>query len=552
MKLCSCYRYLLTAVFLGALCICGQPQAIAQLDPNPEVGSLNKADRIEWFRDQGFGLFIHWSVDVQLGVGISHSLVGASDDYTNRFYNDLPGTFEPKQFDPQDWARLAKLAGVRYMMFTTKHHSGFAMYDTATTSFGIMNTPFHRDITAELFKAFRDEGIAPGVYYSPDDFYWLHKEGKLIKRNVPEVQPANNPGLMAYDQAQVKELLTKYGPISLIFFDGQPTGLRELAWKLQPDIVVTRGGLQTPEQYVPGMPLKGAWEANLTMGEAWQYQPQNDPYKSGRQLIRLLIQTRAKGGNLLLDVGPKPNGELPIQEEDRLREIALWMFVNSEAIYSVRPWVITNEGDIWFTKKKDENTLYAMVDSEKPWEYGKWQDIVLHSVKPSDETDVRVLGENGKVLEYQPAVNPKPTWEMKSDGLHIHAMLAQRLQDNHKWANPVVLRITNVKPAFAPPQVKTGSSSADQTGHTELLTGDLVEMGGSSSLDVGFEYRAISGEDVHARTEPWIATPLESVTRTGRFTYILEGMPPGTYEFHAIVKHPLVTLFGADVKMQRK
>lgn len=275
------------------------------------------------------------------------------------------------------------------------------------------------------------------------------------------------------------------------------------------------------------------------------------PIKSGRQLIRILIQTRAKGGNLLLDVGPKPNGELPIQEEDRLREIALWMFVNSEAIYSVRPWVITNEGDVWFTKKKNEDTLYAMVDSEKPWEYGKWNDLVLHSVKAGDQTEVSVLGENGKVLEYQPSVNPKPTWEMKSDGLHIRAMLAQRLQDNHKWENPVVLRITNIKPAFSPPEIRTLSSSPNPVSHAELLTGDLIDMAGSSSLDVGFEYRAISGEDVHARTEPWIGTPLQSVTHAGQFSYSLEHLPAGFYEFHSVVKHPLVTLYGADVKMQR-
>jgi alpha-L-fucosidase len=542
---------LFVALFFCTLFAGGQSQAIAQLDPNPEIGSLNKPDRIEWFRDQGFGLFIHWSVDVQLGVGISHSLVGASDNYTDAFFNDLPKTFDPKQFDAQNWAQLARLAGVRYVMFTTKHHSGFTMFDTTTTSFGVMNTPFHRDITAELFKALRDEGIAPGVYFSPDDFYWLHKNGKLIERNVPEVQPKNNPGLMDYDLAQVRELLSNYGPVSLIFFDGQATGLRDLAWKLQPNIVVTRGALQTPEQYVPGMPLKGAWEANLTMGDAWQYQPQNDPYKSGRQLIRILIQTRAKGGNLLLDVGPKPNGELPIQEEDRLREIALWMFVNSEAIYSVRPWVITNEGDVWFTKKKNEDTLYAMVDSDKPWEYGKWNDLVLHSVKAGDQTEVSVLGENGEVLEYQPSVNPKPTWKMESDGLHIRAMLAQRLQDNHKWENPVVLRITNVKPAFSPPAVRTLSSSPNPDTDTELLTGELIDMAGSSSLDVGFEYRAMSGEDVHARTEPWVATPLQPVTHTGQFSYSLEHLPPGFYEFHSVVKHPLVTLYGADVRMQR-
>src|ERR1700685_2269567 len=121
---------------------------------DPEVGSLNKPDRLEWFRDQGFGLFIHWSVDSQLGVVISHSLVGASPEYTDRFFQDLPKTFDPEAFHPLDWARLAHLAGIRYVMFTTKHHSGFAMFDTATTPFGIMNTPFHRDITKEIFDAF--------------------------------------------------------------------------------------------------------------------------------------------------------------------------------------------------------------------------------------------------------------------------------------------------------------------------------------------------------------------------------------------------------------
>src|SRR5712692_9691919 len=100
---------------------------------DPEVGSLNKQERLEWFRDQGFGLFIHWSVDSQLGVTISHSLAGASDDYTTRFFTELPKTFNPRQFHPEDWAALAKLAGVRYVMFTTKHHSGFGMFDTATT-----------------------------------------------------------------------------------------------------------------------------------------------------------------------------------------------------------------------------------------------------------------------------------------------------------------------------------------------------------------------------------------------------------------------------------
>ena len=389
---------------------------------DPTVGSLNKPDRIEWFRDQGFGLFIHWSVDVQLGVGISHSLVGASDDYTNAFFNELPKTFDPKQFDPEDWARLAKLAGVRYVMFTTKHHSGFAMFDTTTTPFGVMNTPFHRDITAEVFKAFRDEDIAPGVYFSPDDFYWLHKNGKLIQRNVPEVQPMNNPGLMDYDLAQVRELLTNYGPISLIFFDGQANGLRDLAWKLQPDIVVTRGGLQTPEQYVPGMPLKGAWEANLRWEMRGSISHRTTPINRGGNLYAFSSKPgpRAAICSLMSDQNRTEN--CPSRKRTGFAKLRSGCLSTQKRSIVCVPGSSPMKRDVWFTKKKNEDTLYAMVDSDKPWEYGKWNDLVLHSVKASDQTEVSVLGENGKVLEYQPSVNPKPTWGMKSDGLHIRAM----------------------------------------------------------------------------------------------------------------------------------
>jgi alpha-L-fucosidase len=540
----------LRVLAMSALCMSSCLSCPAQ--ENPETGSLNQADRLEWFRDQGFGLFIHWSVDSQLGVTISHSLVGASEDYDSRFFGELPKSFDPEQFHPLEWARLARLAGVRYVMFTTKHHSGFCMFDTATTPFNIMNTPYHRDITRELFNAFRDQGIAPGVYFSPDDFYWLHEHGKLIERGVPEVQPSKNPGLLDYDRAQVRELLTHYGPLDLIFFDGEADNLRQLAWQLQPSIVVTRGALQTPEQYVPGMPLPGAWEANMTMGAAWQYQPRNEIYKSGRELIRVLIQTRAKGGNLLLDIGPKPNGELPIEQEERLRELALWMFVNSDAIYGVRPWVITNEGDVWFTRKKDKNVLYALVDSSVPWRYGEWNDLTLHSLRATKETQISVLGENGKVLEYQPKIDPAATWRMESDGLHIRAMRAQRLQDNHQWPNPVVLQISNVEAAFQPPQVKTVGSAASGAAGSETLQGALVDMGGSPSLQVGFEYRAISGEDVHARTEPWIPLPLQTATAAVPFSGTVTGLAAqGIYQFRAVVKHPLLTLYGAEMTMQR-
>lgn len=413
------------------------------------LGAANRPERVEWFRDQGFGLFIHWSVDSRLGTVISHSMAGASQDYVQRFVTELPRGFNPRKFNPQDWAALARLAGVRYVVFTAKHHSGFCMYRTATTDFGIAHTPFRRDITREVLDAFREQGIAPGLYFSPDDFLWLWRNGKPIQRNVPEVFPANNPGLMALDRAQLRELLTSYGPIDVGFIDGPPEGLTSLAWEMQPDIVITRGGMETPEQRIPGAPIEGPWEACITMGTAWQYQPQNENYKSGGQLISLLVETRAKGGNLLLNVGPKPDGELPIEQEERLREMALWMFVNGEAIYGVRPWVVTNEGDYWFTKKKDADTVYVIVKAPEPWKRGEWKEVVLRSVQATAQTAASVLGQDGRVLEYRPEVKPETTFTQEPGALRIRAMRAQRLQDNYRWPNPVVIKLTNVKPAPA-------------------------------------------------------------------------------------------------------
>lgn len=514
--------------------------------------SQNKPERLEWFRDQGFGLFIHWSLDSQLGSVISHSLVGADESYIRRFVEDLPKTFNPRRFYPQDLAVLARLAGIRYVVFTAKHHSGFCMFDTKTTPFNIMQTPFPRDITGELLMAFRQQGIAPGMYFSPDDFWWLWRNGKTIQRHTPDVQPKVNPGLMALDQAQLRELMSNYGPVDVMFFDGEAEGLRELAWKLQPNVVVTRGAIETPEQYIPGVPLQGVWEANLTMGTQWQYKPTNEVYKSGGQLISMLIETRAKGGNLLLNVGPKPDGELPIEQEERLREIALWMFINSEAIYSVRPWVLTNEGDIWFTRKKDTDTLYAIVKEKERWKYGDWKDIVLHSARASDKTEISVLSQNDKVLEYQPKAVPKTTFLQKEDGLYIRAMRAQRIYNDRKWPNPVVLKITNVRPALTPPRVLTLDSRWEGSGSASV-EGNLLQMGDAKALEVGFEYRSIQGQDVNERTEPWTPTPLTRRETAGTFQTAIKGLKPGeAYEFRALVKHPLLTLYGPEKPLRTR
>jgi alpha-L-fucosidase len=510
------------------------------------ANAANRPERVEWYRDAGFGLFIHWSFDSQIGPTISHTLVGASEDYIQRFLQ-LPRTFNPKRFDAHDWAVLARLAGFRYLVFTAKHHSGFCMFDSATTSFNVMRTPYGRDIVKQVVAAFRDEGIAPGFYFSPDDFHYLHQHGITINRGVDEVSPDKNPGLLAYDQAQIRELFTHYGKIEVLFLDGPAVHLRETAWQLDPNLVVTRGAMETPEQYIPGVPLEGAWESCITMGNSWQYKPTHEDYKSGTELIGTLIETRAKGGNLLLNIGPKPDGELPIEQEERLREIALWMYVNGESIYGVRPWVVTNEKGIWFTRKKGEDTVYAFVTGPR-WKLGEWKDITLLSVKASSETQVSVLGQNDKVLEYRPGVVPATKWRQEGQSLRITAMRAQRLYDDRRWPNPVVLKITHAQPAMLPPQVTTGHSTLEPGTGTAILEGTLKGLGNAPSVEVGFQYRPRKGlTDLYEKTAPWSDTALISRAAPGDFRVSVPGLESGrAYDYRAVVKHPLITLYGEE------
>ncbi|MBI1353929.1 MAG: alpha-L-fucosidase [Acidobacteria bacterium] len=504
----------------------------------------NKPERLEWFRDLGFGLFIHWSLDSQVGSVISHSLVGASLQYVERFFTELPRTFNPTEYDPVEWARLAKLSGFQYVVFTTKHHSGFCMFDTKTTDFSIMNTPYGRDITAELVQAFRAEGIPIGFYFSPDDFHFLSEQGTLLSRRRPEVFPENNPGLMKHDLAQIRELMTNYGPVDVLFLDGPPEGLRELAWQIQPNVVVTRGAIETPEQYTPGLPLEGAWEGNLTMGVQWQYRPTNDTLKSGTELLRTLIETRAKGGNLLLNIAPHPRGSIPGPQEDRLREIALWMLVNRDSIYDVRPWIITNEADIWFTRSKDGATLYALVAGE-PWKYAEEKTLLLRSVRLGAGGAVRVLGQNDKALEYRPEVVPATHWRQTEAGLEISATRAQRLYNDRRWPNPVVLAIGGAEPNLQPPVVLT--LDAERQGSKTVLHGRLDSLGDADSLEVAFEVRRLKDmADLYEPDDPWRTVEAGKLAAPGAFAAEAPALDPArTWEFRAVVRHPAITLYGA-------
>ena len=516
----------------------------AQRSAPAELG--NKPERLEWLQDAGFGMFVHWSVDSQIGSVISHSLVGASKDYVEWFLHELPRTFHPKRWDPDELAVLARLAGMRYVVFTAKHHSGFCWWDTKTTDFKITNTPYGKDLLYGYVRALRRQGLAVGLYYSPEDFAWLYRNGHVIRRRNLDPHPDRDPAYVRHITAQVTELFTNYGPIEVLFIDGEgeePT--RRTAWRLQPDCLITRGAIETPEQFVPGKPPEGPWEANLTMGTQWQYKPTNEVYKSGTRIIEILIETRAKGGSLLLNVGPKPNGELPVEQEARLREIALWHAVNGEAIHGTRPWVVPNEEDIWFTKKKEENTLYAFLTRQPDWPRGERRELLLRSVKATPQTRIRVLGHNGRVVEYQPDNDPAPRFEQTAEGLKISVVRAQRLYNNHKWHNPVVVKLENVEPAFrVTPYAETLGAEAPGGGRV-ILEGNLVELAGARRVEVGFEYQVYGGFAEAMYNTEWTPTTTRTMRAPGRFRITAEGLEPGVeYQYRAFVRHPKITVRG--------
>jgi len=349
-------------------------------------------------------------------------------------------------------------------------------------------------------------------------------------------------------------LFSDFGPIDVLFIDGAGAEItKKTCWELQPDCLITRGAIKTPEQYVPGVPPEGAWESCLTMGTQWAYKPTNDNYKSGTRILELLIETRAKGGALLLNVGPKPDGQLPIEQEERLREVALWHAVNGESILGTRPWVVSQEENIWFTRRKDDSAVYAFLTGMPDWPRGQRREFLLQSVQATPATRVSVLGHGGKLVEYSPDTDATPRFEQTDRGLKISVVRAQRLYNDHKWPNPVVVKLENVRPAFeTPPFAETGQAKALGSGRVELQ-GELKTLGDAGEVSVGFEYQVYAGfAEVMYNTE-WTSTETMRMPAPGKFSIEVEGLKPGTeYQVRAVVTSPKITMRGDHKRVVAK
>ncbi len=316
-----------------------------------------------WFDSARFGMFIHWGIASQRGWELSWPLVGGvgalpgSQNVAVDEYRAAARTFNPVRFDPRAWARLARRAGMRYAVLTAKHHDGFAMFQTHESDYSIEHGPFGRDIVREYLDAFRAEGLRAGLYFSVID--WHHPDYPAFtdadkpyrfgefRRGTPKQWER----FVRFMFAQIRELLSNYGRIDLLWFDGgwertpdewRTTELEIMIRELQPGIVINDrlpgcGDYDTPEQAVPAQPPARAWETCMTMNNSWGYNPGDRNYKSARSLIHTLCEVAGKGGNLLLNVSPTGEGELPAEQTERLETIAAWMERNGESIADTAP-----------------------------------------------------------------------------------------------------------------------------------------------------------------------------------------------------------------------
>jgi len=295
---------------------------------------------------------------------------------------------------------------------------------------------------------------------------------------------------------------------------------------------------------LPGVTITDPWLSCITMGTAWQFQPTNDRYKTGTKLIELLIEARSKGGSLLLNIGPKANGAMAEEQENRLREMAAWYFINREAVDDTRAWVINRENSIWYTANSNKKAVYAIVTGAASWAEGDRKEIVLHAAKATSSTKISVLGQNSLIQEYKPGKDVSCRFVQTDTGLVVSVVKAQRLYDDHKWPNPVVIKLENVLPAIQSIQVLTGSAKPVSEKET-MLSGSVANYKGTEKITASFYYRIYNGQTEDLYGGSWTTIPAPAPAADGSFKATVAGLSKGQrYEYKAVVLYNRIPVDG--------
>lgn len=453
--------------------------------PDPDTLIQKK---LEQWQDLKFGLLMHWGPYSQWGVVESWSICpedvgwaawarkeGVADkyeEYRNK-YEELPLTFNPTRFNPEKWAAAAKEAGMKYVVFTTKHHDGFNMFDTRYSDYKITNpkVPFsgnpRSDVTREIFNAFRLQGFWAGAYFSKPDWhsqdYWWDKFPPADRNPNYSITkyPERWKNFTDFTRNQLNELAANYGKLDILWLDGgwvRPKTTEEIREQLlevyegsryarnpqsqdidmarivrevrhkQPGLIVVDRAVPgvhqnylTPEQHIPEKGLPYPWETCMTMAGSWSYVP-NDTYKPAVELIQKLVDIVSKGGNLLLNIGPGPDGEWDPTAYDRLKKIGAWMKINGEAIYNTRMCTSYMEGDrIRFTQSKDGRVRYIFL-----FDFPK-DKLVITKLPFSQNSKVSLLGMGSNLK-----------WEKTEAGIEIELPSGLQNKESYVWTLKVM------------------------------------------------------------------------------------------------------------------